>query len=463
MRAMSLTNWLSSLFTRVDEEPISMPVERSLLPIDDEMPTDPMICLSEEVMGVLLLPDQDGAAPEEAWAPAPVDWAPVPEIWEPDPGVSAPDPEVSAPAPDVSPTPEVSAPAPDVSPTPEVSAPAPDIPPTPEVLAPTPEVSAPTLEVSAPIPEEAPSRTEELPEMLQPIVPSTKRKRSILSKPRPERRPQSAAPKTMRLPSGRWVVLGPEKTTERVVGPPAPKPPEIQPVRREASAGLGLAAWRALRQQQNRDVPTEVAIPRDMVQIPAVQLLSAYDGGVCRVASFLMGELPVTGEQYAAFLRENPRADAPSHWRGRIAPSGEARTPVVGVPFAGAAAYASWCGARLPTEAEWQAAARTPDQRRFPWGDLWVPEHCVGPQLGLTMPAVVGSRPKGVSASGCLDLVGNVWEWTEPAVSGQHWVFGGSFRHPGAQPEGIARANLPARRAFPYVGFRCARDLGGRS
>ncbi len=92
--------------------------------------------------------------------------------------------------------------------------------------------------------------------------------------------------------------------------------------------------------------------------------------------------------------------------------------PVVGVTWYEAAAYCCWLSGltgqpcRLPTEAEWEKAARGADGRLWPWGNRWDEARCNSLEGRVLRPTPVGVYPQGVSPYGCLDLAGNVWEWT---------------------------------------------------
>lgn len=147
---------------------------------------------------------------------------------------------------------------------------------------------------------------------------------------------------------------------------------------------------------------------------------------------------------------------------------GEVDHPVVCVPFAAAERFCRWAGGRLPTEVEWERAARGDDQRLFPWGDAWRPRALNwgddGKIDGYPLTAPVGSYPAGASPSGALDLAGNVWEWARrvagpadrPAQAGWEVIRGGGFAAGPHAMRATKRAVYRPERGYPNVGLRCA-------
>ena len=150
----------------------------------------------------------------------------------------------------------------------------------------------------------------------------------------------------------------------------------------------------------------------------------------CRVslAGYWIGRTEVTNAQYARFVQETHRR-APRYWPEGKVPSGLERSPVVYVSWEDATAYCQWAGGRLPTELEWEKAARGTDGRLFPWGSDWDPRRCRSLETitgkvrsslqewtkshdrlreGLS---AVGSYPTGASPYGAMDMSGNVAEW----------------------------------------------------
>jgi serine/threonine-protein kinase len=131
------------------------------------------------------------------------------------------------------------------------------------------------------------------------------------------------------------------------------------------------------------------------------------------VRPFFIDKYEVTCEAYARFLRETNHPRLPLGWAGRSSPPGSSRLPVTGVTWDDAAAYARWAGGRLPSEEEWEFAARGTDGRRYPWGDDWRAGLANADAEGRTRGGVAEvGRYAGASPFGVFDMAGNAWEWT---------------------------------------------------
>lgn len=195
---------------------------------------------------------------------------------------------------------------------------------------------------------------------------------------------------------------------------------------------------------------------------------------------------PITNEQYAAFVAAtghpapdvdaktwagygliHPYARTRRHaWAEGRPPRGREQHPVVLVSHADALAYAAWLSKRtgktwrLPTELEWEKAARGTDGRRFPWGDRFEPQFLNTHDRGPFDTQPVGRYPQGASPFGLLDAAGQVFEWTAtPAGPGRYIVKGGSWDEKGCgvcRP--AARHGRPAELKHILVGFRLVRE-----
>ena len=153
--------------------------------------------------------------------------------------------------------------------------------------------------------------------------------------------------------------------------------------------------------------------PKGMVLVPHGEYAVGGRDGVAKEIKiipfgFFIDQKEVTNARYAGFIRATNHP-APPGWDGAgQPPSGSEELPVVNVTWEDARAYAAWAGCALPTEAEWECAARGASGLAYPWGNDWQPNAAV---LGFG-PAVVGTATKDRSAFGCMDMAGNVAEWT---------------------------------------------------
>jgi formylglycine-generating enzyme required for sulfatase activity len=197
------------------------------------------------------------------------------------------------------------------------------------------------------------------------------------------------------------------------------------------------------------------------------------------VPAFYIDKYEVTCEQYAKFVKESNHP-APPGWINGNYPSGAAKLPVTGVSWYDAKAYARWAGKRLPSEAEWELAARGYDKRLYPWGNVWKLNAANAGETSAGRIVEVGSYKDGLSPAEAYDMIGNVWEWTSseltsytprqplpatlangrPVVRGKvirggGWASKGIFATTtyriGYQPEG-------EKSLYLNTGFRCAMD-----
>ncbi len=138
------------------------------------------------------------------------------------------------------------------------------------------------------------------------------------------------------------------------------------------------------------------------------------------VGDFYLDETEVTNEQYKRFLDANPGYPPPLSWEGQAYAVGEAKLPVTGVSWEQATAFAKWAGKRLPTEAEWEFAARSRGKYLlYPWGDDWR-DNAANALEQRNGPTPVDGFQGDRSEQGVLGLVGNVSEW----VADRHWQYG---------------------------------------
>ncbi|MBS0181769.1 MAG: formylglycine-generating enzyme family protein [Nitrospira sp.] len=196
--------------------------------------------------------------------------------------------------------------------------------------------------------------------------------------------------------------------------------------------------------------------------------------------AFSIDQYEVTTARYAKFFQETKRS-APKYWSEEVLTQHE-RKPVVGVDWNDAVAYCSWAGKRLPTEAEWEKAARGTDQRLYPWGNeepsqQWANfDHCCDSNHYRDL-TDVGSFEGGTSPYGVYDMAGNVWEWvadwsdggsdaksrertpTGPSSGEKRVVRGGAWDSAPLYVRSSYRLRLSPTFRLDNIGFRCAQDV----
>ncbi len=266
--------------------------------------------------------------------------------------------------------------------------------------------------------------------------------------------------------------------------------------------------WKVLRQEIVKIKPTEPAAsaPAGMVKIPATNFLFEVSGveiegtndmGVdveyfqwedsprrfhrlpIKIHSFYIDQYPVTNAEFKKFLdaaHYHPQDDLNflRDWKDGNYPAGWEKRPVTWVSLEDARAYADWAGKRLPHEWEWQYAAQGTDGRLYPWGNDWDASAVPVPDKSRTMRGAdpVDAHPKGASPYGVMDMVGNVWQWTDEFTDehtravilrggsyyqpqGSIWYFPQAYR---LNEHGKLLLMSPSMDRSGAVGFRCVRD-----
>ncbi len=215
------------------------------------------------------------------------------------------------------------------------------------------------------------------------------------------------------------------------------------------------------------------------VQYPWEDSARRYHEHVMELKPFFMDKYPVTNEQFKRFLdathyQPKDGLNFLKDWSGGVYPAGWAKKPVTWVSLEDARAYAAWAGKRLPREWEWQYAAQGSELRRYPWGDSWMDEDVPAPDKGRKMrgPDDVDAHPGGASPFGVMDMVGNVWQWTDEYVDehtrtailrggeyyqpqGSIWYFPQAYRN---DQHGKLLLMAPSYDRSGGVGFRCVKD-----
>jgi iron(II)-dependent oxidoreductase len=268
------------------------------------------------------------------------------------------------------------------------------------------------------------------------------------------------------------------------------------------------ASWQSLTQTMvpAAAAPSAGALPDTMLLIPAadyvfrvagIEIEGMNDEGVdvqypwepsarryhvhqVHIQQFRIDRYPVSNAEFKEFLSATSYHPADDHnflrdWKDGTYPAGWAKKPVTWVSIEDARAYANWAGKRLPHEWEWQYAAQGQDGRAYPWGDTWNPGAVPAPNKSrqIDPPSDSDAHPDGASLFGVMDLVGNVWQWTDEYCDahtcaailkggshyqpqGSRWYFPQAYR---LSEHGKYLLMAPSLDRAATVGFRCVQDL----
>lgn len=248
---------------------------------------------------------------------------------------------------------------------------------------------------------------------------------------------------------------------------------------------LAATALLACRTQAKPPEPPQTRDGAPMVRVPAGEFLMGAasldnDGPdhKIKLSEFWIDTYEVTNARYAQCVDAEictPPARTTSNTRSSY--YGDTRFenfPVVSVSWYDADNFCRWTGKRLPTEAQWEKAARGTDGRFYPWGNKFEPERVNSTLNGLLDTVVVGSYPDGVSPYGAYEMSGNVWEWVNdwyderyysnsptenppgPDLGREKIVRGGGYGVYDAVMRTTYRRPVLPEREFAFIGFRCA-------
>lgn len=215
-----------------------------------------------------------------------------------------------------------------------------------------------------------------------------------------------------------------------------------------------------------------VRVPAGSYWVPSQPVSPFVVGENTRMERKHMNEFFIDREEItvAQYRKFQPEYDEARYTGGEACP----QCPVMAVNWFEAQRYCQWAGKRLPTENEWETAARGNSGHRFPWGDQPLEGYgnIQGDRDGFVDIAPPGSFPLGASPFGALDMIGNVWEWVSTQVvlsplteltgglsdDSRHLVKGGSWRSPDHMATISYRNLVDPQMKNPTFGFRCAKS-----
>lgn len=248
------------------------------------------------------------------------------------------------------------------------------------------------------------------------------------------------------------MALGSHAVSQQVSVPKLPSWPAMPGTRGGAPDQMMAPAANsqdAVMKPPESSIGTNPDVREEMALVPPGPFLYGEDNRREEISlhAFYIDLYEVTN---AAYSRVRPHTYSASH----------ANHPMVGVTWYDAEQYCQAVGKRLPSEQEWEKAARGTDGRRFPWGDTFeqAKTNANGFLLmGQAMP--VGGFPAGRSPYGVFDLAGNVWEWTASDTGfGEKIIRGGAWYAEPAMARSALRTSMLPNRSNLDIGFRCAKD-----
>jgi len=247
--------------------------------------------------------------------------------------------------------------------------------------------------------------------------------------------------------------------------------------------GEQRGAIRVASNAGSEDIPVRVRVQLscrpEMVFVPAGEFLrgSPEDDPLAEpcempqqeifLSDYWIGRYPVTNEEYAVFLLASGRRP-PSHWQDEEPPKGWEQHPVVGVSWWDAHAYCQWLSDvtdrvyRLPTEAQWEKAARGTDGRRYPWGAHWRRGRCNSAELGKGTTTEVGAfSPPGDSPYRCADAAGNILEWVSDFFHADYYERSSVTKDPYGPASGAVKTLRGGSWSSDQRGVRCTSRYNG--
>jgi eukaryotic-like serine/threonine-protein kinase len=260
----------------------------------------------------------------------------------------------------------------------------------------------------------------------------------------------------------------------------------------QETVATGASQASSGKRSSSAPVNPEPIAPQGMVYIPGGVLKIGRDAGEANerpahpstINPFFLDRIEVTNEEYQKFIDATGHI-APPSWQNNRYAAGADKNPVNDVTWEDASIYANWASKRLPTEEEWEFAARGPEGRIYPWGNEWKDGaaniSAIAGEKRQILPA--GQFPAGASPFGILDLSGNLWEWTSSdykeypggtkisipeGYSNLKVIRGGSYESEIRYATATLRVGWPATRInwpggtepkYEGTGFRCAQDI----